>query len=117
MGQIKDTNKYPFALTINPEDYVVGSVDSLNGETRNFRLSDLSNFFFQNINTLTDKTFYHVQDVASVTWVINHNMQKYPSPIVFDETGEVIITDVVNTSINTTIIMFGRPTKGAVTLN
>lgn len=117
MGQIKNIDKYPFALEISPNDYVVGSVDSLNGQTRNFKLSDLLNFFFQGINTQTDRTYYHVQDTASTTWTITHNMKKYPTPAIFDEDGEVILTDFVNTSIDTTVITFGRPTKGAATLN
>lgn len=117
MGQIKDTNKYPFDLAISDEDFLIGSDADNNGQTRNYTLASLANFFSQYINSQSDSTYIHVQNDPSDTWTVVHNMQKYPTPLVMDENGEVIITNINYLSLDIIQIKFGRPHIGSVTLN
>lgn len=117
MGQIKDTSKYPFDLSISDEDYLIGSDSENNGQTRNYTLAALANFFSQYINSQSDSTYVHVQNDLSIEWTIVHNMQKYPTPLVMDEFGEVIITNISYPNLDTIKVKFGRPTIGMVTLN
>lgn len=117
MGQIKDKNKYPLDLSLSAEDYLIGSDAENNGQTRNYTLAVLANFFSQYINSQSDSTYYYVQSTPSSEWTVVHNMQKFPTPLVLNELGEVIITNVSYPSLDTILIEFGRPTAGSVTLN
>jgi hypothetical protein len=64
-------------------------------------------------------TYIHRQEIAGLTWVVNHNMNS-TSVIVqcFDETNSVIIpSEIVSTDNHTVTITFSTPTSGqAVTL-
>lgn len=117
MGRIKDTNKYPYDLSINPLDYLIGSDADNNGQTKNFRLDDLGNFFAQYFSAQSDSTYYFVQETALTVWEINHNMNKYPTPLVRDTSGEVILTNIVYINKNVLQVRFGTPMTGSVTLN
>lgn len=117
MGQIKDTEKYPYDLSISAEDYLIGSDSENNGQTRNYTLAALANFFSQYINSQSDSTYIHVQNDPSTTWIVFHNMQKYPTPLVMNDLGEVVLTDISYPSLDVMHVNFGRPTTGSVTLN
>lgn len=117
MGQIKDTEKYPYDLSISAEDYLIGSDAENNGQTRNYTLAALANFFSQYINSQSDSTYIHVQNDPSTTWIVVHNMQKYPTPLVMDENGEVVLTSISYPSLDVIHIKFLRPAIGSVTLN
>lgn len=41
-----------------------------------------------------DKAYVHNQQVASDTWVISHTLAKYPSVVVIDSAGTVVIGEV-----------------------
>ena len=117
MGQIKDTNKYPYDLVISKEDYLIGSDADNNGQTRNYSLMALANFFAQYINSTSDSTYFHEQEIASSQWTIPHNMGKRPTPLILDETGATMLADVSYPSLDVMIINFGRPFAGTATLN
>lgn len=66
----------------------------------------------------SDKTFVYDQtDVASATWVITHNLNKYPSVTVVDSSGTVVEGDVQYDSLNQVTITFSGGFKGKATLN
>ena len=60
-------NKYQLDSTISDTDKLIGTDE--NGNTRNFKIKDLSNFFAENSGT-----FKHVQNSASATWTVTHNL-------------------------------------------
>ena len=68
--------------------------------------------------TGSDKTFvYNQTDTASDTWVIEHNLDKYPSVTVVDSAGTVVEGDVKYDSLNQVTITFSGGFKGKATLN
>lgn len=51
--------------------------------------------------------YTHIQDVASSTWTINHNLGRYPQVTVVDSAGSVVVGDVSYPDINTVVAKFG----------
>lgn len=64
-----------------------------------------------------DKDFRHNQTSASASWVINHNLNKYPSVISFDSTGNQAIGSITYNSKNQLTITFSASFSGAAYLN
>lgn len=65
-----------------------------------------------------DKTFvYNQTDTASDTWIIEHNLDKYPSVTVVDSAGTVVEGDIKYDSLNRVTITFSGGFKGKATLN
>jgi hypothetical protein len=67
---------------------------------------------------VSDKTFVYDQtEVASDTWVIVHNLHKYPSVTVVDSANSVVEGDVTYNSEDQLTITFKSGFKGKATLN
>ena len=68
---------------------------------------------------MSDKaaTFTFNQDTASTSWVIDHNLNKYPSLVVIDADGHELIGDVTYTSANSLTITFSVECSGTAYLN
>lgn len=64
-----------------------------------------------------DKNYLHVQSVASDEWVINHNLNKYPSVSVLDSANNEVIGDVEHIDKNNLKIKFASGFTGKATLN
>jgi hypothetical protein len=60
--------------------------------------------------------FIHEQLSPSSLWVINHNLNKYPSVTVTDSAGNVVVGDVKHVSLNTTEINFSAAFAGKAIL-
>jgi hypothetical protein len=60
--------------------------------------------------------FIHEQLAPSSLWVINHNLNKYPSVTVTDSAGNVVVGDVKHVSLNTTEISFSAAFAGKAIL-
>lgn len=61
--------------------------------------------------------YTHLQGSASNTWTINHNLGKYPSIMVVDSAGSVVIGDVSYVTINQIIVYFSGTFSGKAYLN
>ena len=59
----------------------------------------------------------YTQATPSASWVIVHNLGRAVSAEVFLNTGEEVITDVINTSTSTLTINFASPQSGYVLYN
>lgn len=70
-----------------------------------------------NAVTLTSKTYIHEQGVASDTWVIEHNLNKYPSVTLIDTAGTIFIGRVEYIDTNNCIVTINGSTKGKALLN
>lgn len=66
----------------------------------------------------TDDAFYlHNQMIASATWNITHNLNKYPSVTIVNSAGDEVIGDVSYPSINSVTINFSAANGGKAYLN
>lgn len=64
-----------------------------------------------------DKTYVHTQNIAAATWIIQHNMYKYPSVSVVDSAENQVVGDVEYTTLNSLTITFTAPFSGKAYLN
>lgn len=64
-----------------------------------------------------DKFYEHNQISPSLTWIINHNLGKYPSVTITDSAGTQVIGDVKHESINKVTISFSAQFAGKAFLN
>lgn len=71
----------------------------------------------ENAVTITSKTFIHEQGIASAEWVINHNLDKYPSVSLVDSAGTIFIGEVQYNDLNTCTVLINGATKGQAYLN
>jgi hypothetical protein len=78
-------------------------------KTKNTNLKAISSF--NNVN------FDFTQGVPSATWIIQHNLNKYPSATVVDSGGNVNIGDITYDSKNQITIRFSAPFSGEAYLN
>ena len=69
------------------------------------------------LGLVADKTYLHHQTVASDTWVIVHNLNKYPSVAVIDSAGNEVIGEVNYDDKNQVTLKFEGGFKGVATLN
>ena len=63
------------------------------------------------------KTYIHEQGVASATWTITHNLNKFPAVSVVDSAGNEIIAEVSYPDNNTCVITMKGASKGTAYLN
>lgn len=64
-----------------------------------------------------DKNFIHTQGVPSATWVIQHNLGKYPSVTVIDTAGTEVEGEVRHVDVNNLVLEFSAGFAGTATLN
>ena len=64
-----------------------------------------------------DKSLIYVQAVASDTWSITHNMDKYPSVTVVDSGNTVVIGDIHYIDRNSLVLTFVGAFVGKAYLN
>ena len=71
----------------------------------------------EELGIVEDKTYFHQQTVASDTWVIVHNLNKYPAVSVIDSAGNEVTGEVYYNDTNTVTVSFKGGFKGSATLN
>ena len=64
-----------------------------------------------------DKHFAHTQSSASATWVVNHNLNKFPSVTVVDSAGTVVIGQVGYNSTTQATLTFVSSFSGKAYFN
>lgn len=62
-------------------------------------------------------TYTHIQDVASSTWTINHNLEYHPNIEVVDSAGTAVIGNYQYVNVNTIIATFASPFAGKAYLS
>lgn len=82
-------------------------------ETTTARLQALERKIGENY----DKNYLHIQDVASDEWVINHEMNKYPTVTVIDSANNEVIGEVEYIDENNLKVKFTGSFSGKATLN
>ena len=83
----------------------------INGNTL---IDDMS---LEQLGIVNDKNYVHNQTTASDTWVVEHNLNKYPSVSVINSANEEVIGEVEYDNVNQITIKFAAAFKGKATLN
>ena len=93
-------------------------VDDVTSTSTTAALSANQGYILNNlINEKQDKNFYFTQTTASNTWVITHNLNKYPSATIIDSAGTEVVGNTTYNSLNQITITFSGAFKGSATLN
>lgn len=71
----------------------------------------------EELDIVEDKNYLHSQTVASDTWVIVHNLNKYPAVSVIDSAGNEVVGEVIYNDANQVTLKFKGGFKGTATLN
>lgn len=66
---------------------------------------------------IADKNFVYTQYSASDTWIIEHNLEKYPSVSIVDSGGSSVIGEVTYYNLNSLQVHFINPFSGKAYLN
>lgn len=73
--------------------------------------------FVGNVLNIPRENYVHDQQVASLTWVITHNMNKYPAVNIVDTANDEVVGDVKYNSLNQITISFTAAFSGKAYLN
>lgn len=104
---------------VSASDKVVGT-DSTTGATKNFTLGSVLSLVTGTINVPGEDeidSYVHTQTLASSTWTISHNLDKYPSVVIVDNDDVVVYGKTTYQDKNTVIINFAAAFTGKAFLN
>ncbi len=71
----------------------------------------------KDLYTKTDKTLELKQQIPSDTWVLVHNLNKYPSVTIVDSSGEEVIGSIKHDSVNQVTATFSAAFSGSAFFN
>jgi len=109
-------SSYPQDNNVTGSDIWIGS-DGDNGLiTKNFSADSLATYYINN-DTFSTGTYTFTQSSAASTWVINHNLSKFPSITVVDSSGNVVVGFETYNSNNQITLTFSAPFSGSAYLN
>lgn len=69
------------------------------------------------VTIIEDKNYIHDQPIASATWNITHNLNKFPAVTIVDTSGNEVEGEVNHTDNNNIIITFSAAFSGKAYLN
>ena len=64
-----------------------------------------------------DLNYTHTQSVPSATWIVTHNLNKYPNVVVVDSAGTVVVGEVIYDSLLEVTLVFTAGFSGKAYLN
>lgn len=64
-----------------------------------------------------DKSYVHEQHTPDTTWVIHHNLSKFPSVTVVDSGGTNVVGNIVYDTVNTVTLTFSAAFSGKAFFN
>jgi hypothetical protein len=67
--------------------------------------------------TATDLNYRHVQAVPSTTWIVEHNLNKFPAVTIVDSAGDEVEGHVRHDSLNQATLMFSATFSGEAFFN
>ena len=70
-----------------------------------------------NTTGVGDKNYVHYQNTASDTWLVRHDLGKYPAVQIIDSAGTFTIGQVVHDTINQLTLTFNGSFSGTAYLN
>jgi len=69
------------------------------------------------VGTAVDKNFVYTQNVASATWVVTHDLNKFPSVSIVDSANTVVNGQVEYNNLNQVTIFFRSAFAGKAFFN
>lgn len=113
-------------ITTNQKN-IIGNMGVVNATSNNYNdlnnkptingVTLLGNLTSESLGIITDKNFVFNQNVASNEWIINHNLNKFPSVSVVDSGNNIVIGEVIYIDENNLQIVFSSPFSGSAYLN
>lgn len=61
--------------------------------------------------------FEHVQSSPSATWTINHNLGRRVHVSIFDDSGNLVLSDVEHGTVNQATVTWSSPTTGSAVIS
>tara|TARA_R110000822_G_scaffold36391_1_gene102482 strand:+ start:623 stop:961 length:339 start_codon:yes stop_codon:yes gene_type:complete len=108
-------NTYPFkkAPLSKDDEIIISDAQSNNPnfKTKSTSIDNIAAF------VIARDGYIWTQDIATATWIIPHNLDKYPSATVVDSGRNVNIGDITYDSKNQITIRFSAPFSGEAYLN
>jgi hypothetical protein len=108
-------SQYTNDATITDGDKLLGT-DAAGKATKNYTLGSIKTFMEENAEFSSSTTVVD-QGTAATNWVINHNLNKYPSVWAKNSAGDQIIGQIVYTNLNSLTLVFSAATSGTAYLN
>ena len=65
----------------------------------------------------SDKTYVHTQSISATEWLVQHDLDKYPSVQIINSDGRVIIGEIQHTDENNLAVRFEYALTGSVYCN
>ena len=72
---------------------------------------------FPAMNMASSQSYAHTQSVASASWSITHNLNKYPSVTITDSANDEVEGEVRYNGLNSLTVSFSAPFSGKAYLN
>jgi len=91
--------------------------DIPNSSNNNVIINNGNNINTNNSTIINDKNFVYTQNTPSSTWIILHNLNKYPSVSVVDSANTVVEGSITYMDLNTLTISFSAQFTGTAYLN
>lgn len=114
MGKI---NSYPKDGNVTGNDIWIGSDGDNSLITKNFSPDGLADYYNESGIVDGDKRYVHTQSVASSSWVISHDLGKFPSVTVIDSANNTVLGDINYNTDNTLTLTFSAAFTGVAYLN
>ena len=114
MGKI---NSYPVDNNITDNDVWIGSDGDNSLITKNFTAAGMAEYINKSGLIDTDKRFVYNQNTTSLSWSIQHDLNKFPSVTVVDSAGTVVIGEINYIDANNLTLTFSAAFSGVAYLN
>lgn len=99
------------------ETQIVTNMIATNAVTEDKLASSLLGEIDANTVKVTDKHYAHTQGASSASWVVNHNLNKFPSVTVVDSAGTAVVGQVDYGSENQVTLTFKASFSGKAYFN
>lgn len=119
VGRIQDGANGAADTSLNPSLPIWQEVLSQMGDLNDLDTVNKTNLVsaINEVQKATDKTYVYNQLIASVTWNIDHNLNKFPSVTIVDSGENIVTGDVIYVNKNRLSINFTAPFSGVAYLN
>ena len=107
-------------ININQDDVVfvgTSNYEELRNKPKINNVELNGNKSLQDLGIEADKTYLHIQSVASNEWLINHGLNKYPAVSIIDSAENEVIGEVEYIDANNVKLKFAGSFSGKATLN
>jgi len=93
------------------------NLTDLLGIQQGTELADMKKVTWETLLEASKDYYAYEQTTDSVTWTIDHNLGKYPTVAIIDDSGESVIGEIQYVSINQIVLTFSEAISGKAFLN